>query len=107
VSAAAAIGSPAINQDRGGVLMHAVVVRVTIEDFDTAVAALREQVAPRVKQAPGFVAGYWTRKEQEGISMIVFESEEAAQRTAEMLPVMPTRGITFDSVKVLEVVEHA
>ena len=39
--------------------MHAVVVRVTINDFEPAVAALREQVIPRVTQVPGFVAGYW------------------------------------------------
>ena len=88
--------------------MHAVVVRVTIEDFDAAVAALREQVVPRVKQVPGFVTGYWTRKEEDGLSMIVFESEEGAQRAAEMLPtVTPPQGVTVESVEVREVVAHA
>ena len=44
--------------------MHAVVVHVTIKgDIETSVSQLREQVVPGASQAPGFVAGYWTRKE--------------------------------------------
>jgi hypothetical protein len=58
--------------------MHAVVVRVTINDPEPAESALREQVVPGVSQAPGFVAGYWTRKDNGGLSMLIFESEEAA-----------------------------
>ena len=37
--------------------MHAVVVRVNIDDSEAATARLREEVVPRVSQAPGFVAG--------------------------------------------------
>jgi hypothetical protein len=44
--------------------MHAVVVRVNMDDSEAATARLREDVVPRVSQAPGFVAGYWTRKGQ-------------------------------------------
>ena len=58
--------------------MHAVVVRVTINDREAAESTLREQVVPQVSQAPGFVAGYWTRKDNAGLSMVIFESEEAA-----------------------------
>ena len=43
--------------------MHAVVVRVSIADFDGSVEELRTRVVPGVSQAPGFVAGYWTRKD--------------------------------------------
>ena len=43
--------------------MHAVVVRVTVNDREAATQGLREDVVPAVSQAPGFVAGYWTRKE--------------------------------------------
>jgi hypothetical protein len=39
---------------------------------------LRDEVVPRVSQAQGFVAGYWTRKGNTGLSMLVFESEETA-----------------------------
>ncbi len=45
--------------------MHAVVVKVTIQDFETARKNLREQVVPTVSQAPCFVPGYWTRSETE------------------------------------------
>jgi hypothetical protein len=38
--------------------MHAVIVKVTIGDFEAAQKGLREQVVPRASQAPGFVAGY-------------------------------------------------
>ena len=90
--------------------MHAVVVQVTIKD-DTGAAEshLREQVVPGVSQAPGFVAGYWTRSEagDNGLSMIVFESEDAAQTAREQLQTVEPHGITIDSVEVREVVANA
>lgn len=43
--------------------MHAVVVTVTINDFETARPILENEVVPRVSSAPGFGAGYWTRSE--------------------------------------------
>jgi heme-degrading monooxygenase HmoA len=58
--------------------MHAVVVEVTLSGQANP-AALREQVVPRVSQLPGFVAGYWTRKDNSGLSMVVFDSEEDAR----------------------------
>src|SRR3954470_9952198 len=57
--------------------MHAVVVRVTINAPEAALTALREQTVPAVSQAPGFVTGHWTRKGTTGLSMVIFESEEA------------------------------
>ncbi len=63
--------------------MHAVVVRVNIGDSEAAAARPREDVVLRVLQAPGFVAGYWTRKDNTGLSMLVFESEEAATNAEE------------------------
>ena len=87
--------------------MHAVVVRVTINDRDAADAALREQVVPGVSQAPGFVAGYWTRKDSTGLSMLVFESEEAASGLSERIASMVADTVTLDSVEVREVVASA
>jgi hypothetical protein len=43
--------------------MHAVVVNLTITDPEAAERALHEQLVPRVSQAPGFVTGYWTRRD--------------------------------------------
>lgn len=91
--------------------MYAVVVRVSIGDRERAEQGLREQVIPRVRQAPGFVAGYWTRSESgnDGLSMIILESEDAARQAAER--VQSDGGlaetVTLESVEVREVVEHA
>ena len=90
--------------------MHAVVVNVTVNDFDRARKMLEEEVVPRVKQAPGFVAGYWTRTEENrGLSMIVVESEEGARAVAEMIlrgPPDPD-AVTVEGVDVREVVASA
>ena len=92
--------------------MHAVVVRVNIGDPETAEAGLRTQVVPRVSQAPGFVAGYWTRSDDgsNGLSMLVFESEEGARRAAEMIQgpeAMRPETVTLESVEVREVLANA
>jgi hypothetical protein len=88
--------------------MHAVVVKVTISDVEAANRQLSEQVVPRVSQAPGFVSGYWTRKDNTGLSMILFESEDAATRASEMVPTMvPRESVTLDDIEVREVVAEA
>ena len=65
--------------------MHAVVVRVSIQDFEAAKKGLKENVIPAVTQAPGFVAGYWTRSEDgsNGIGMVLFDSQESVMRPAD------------------------
>jgi hypothetical protein len=87
--------------------MHAVVVRVTVKDREPAEKALREQVVPRVSQAPGFVAGYWARKEDSGLSMIIFESEEAARAASEQISSPDPEAVTVDDVELREVVASA
>jgi hypothetical protein len=87
--------------------MHAVVVRVTIRDVEGATAALREEVVPQVKQAPGFVAGYWTREDNKGLSMIVFDSEEAARTAGERIPSGMPESVELEGVEVREVVASA
>ena len=87
--------------------MHAVVVKVTISDHEVAQSHLREQVVPGVSQAPGFVAGYWTRKDDSGTGMVIFESEDAANAMSERVPSMAPDEVTVDEVDVREVVAHA
>jgi hypothetical protein len=90
--------------------VHAVVVNVSINDFDPAQQMLKEQIVPRVSQAPGFVAGYWTRSEDNrGHSMSVFESEDAADGAAQMIQSQAPENdaVTLESVEVREVVAHA
>jgi heme-degrading monooxygenase HmoA len=88
--------------------MHALLVRVTIQDYDRGREFLTTQVVPRVSQAPGFVAGYWTRTEDDhGRSMVVFESEEAARAVKEMIEANVGEGVTLEGVEVAEVVASA
>jgi hypothetical protein len=87
--------------------MHAVAVTVTISDIEAAESHLREHVVPGVSQAPGFVAGYWTRKDDSGLAMVVFESEDAANAMSERIPSMVPDVVTLGNVEVREVVAHA
>jgi hypothetical protein len=89
--------------------MHAVVVRVRIDDFETARKHLRDEVVPSVSKAPGFTGGYWTRSEDggNGMAMVLFESEEAARGAVDPIRSNATEGVTLESVEVREVVEHA
>jgi hypothetical protein len=89
--------------------MHAVIVSVTINDGEEATKDLRNEIVPRVKQAPGFVAGYWVRIEEgdQGRGTIVFESEDNARAAADQIQQAPGQAVTLDSVDVGEVVESA
>lgn len=90
--------------------MHAVVVNVSINDVDRGLAMLREQTVPRASQAPGFVAGYWLRSEDNrGLSILLVESEEAAKALAQQIESggPPTDAVTLESVEVREVVAQA
>ena len=87
--------------------MHAVIVKVTLQDPHAAEAELRDKVIPQVSHAPGFVAGYWTRKDNSGLSMIVFESEDAATGASKMIPETVPETVTLEDVEVREVVGHA
>jgi hypothetical protein len=87
--------------------VHAVITTVTISDHDVAERHLREQVVPGVKQAPGFVAGYWARKDDSGIGMVMFESEDAANAMSERVPSMVPDEVTIQNIEVREVVADA
>ncbi len=91
--------------------MHAVVVKVSVQDGPTATKHLRETIVPGVSQAPGFVAGYWVRLEGggEGTSVVVFESEDAARAAAERIRenTNTSPGVTLDDITVGEVVANA
>jgi hypothetical protein len=89
--------------------MHAVAVRVSLSNADTAQRELEEKVVPRVSGAPGFVAAYWTRSDDRsnGQSMLVFESEDAARAVADRIHAEVPEGVTVDSVEVREVVASA
>ncbi len=87
--------------------MHAVVGTVTIHDFERGLPVLRDQIVPRVAHAPGLVNAYWLRsRDDRGMSVMVFETEEAAQSLAQRIETEGplTDAITLDDVEVREVV---
>lgn len=87
--------------------MHAVVVTVTVTDTANAEEELRSRVVPSVSQSPGFVAGYWTRAGNGGLSMTVWETEDAARQMAERVPQNMPAYVTLQNVDVREVVASA
>jgi hypothetical protein len=89
--------------------MHAVVVRVKIDDIGPAEEYLKSEIVPRVSQAPGLVAAYWSRSDDgsNGLSMIVFESEEAARGVADQVVPPEEAPVTVEGVEVREVVASA
>jgi len=89
--------------------VHAVVVTVTIHDFERGRQMLQDRIVPAVSGAPGFIAGYWTRSEDNrGMSLIAVESEDAARNLAQMIQsAPPDEGVTLDTVEVREVVANA
>jgi hypothetical protein len=98
--------NPSIRREKGRP-MHAVVIRVTINDLPAAQAELNELV-PRVSAAPGFVAGYWISLSQDkGTSIAVFDTEAAAQALVDQAAAAPAAAVTMDSVELGEVIAHA
>ena len=90
--------------------MHAVAVRVTINDAEQAKELLTSQVAPQVAAAPGFKAAYWTWPTDgptNGLSLAIFDSEDNARAVAERVPAMASGAVTLESVEVREVVASA
>jgi hypothetical protein len=93
--------------------MHALVVRVTIHNADRTREVLNNQVVPQVSGAPGFKAGYWTWSgggELNGLSMIVFDSEENARTAGDRISAIAASSpddVTLDGVEVREVVASA
>jgi hypothetical protein len=95
--------------------MHAVVVRVSISDVETAQKGLEEVVVPRVSQAPVSLpaTGLGLTTEATGnrcscsSPMLVFESEDAARTVAERLGADVPERATLESAEVREVVASA
>jgi hypothetical protein len=89
--------------------MHAIVVRVSINDVEAATSFLRERIVPGISQAPGFVTGHWVQWDEgsKGAAMMVFESEDAANQAKGMIQPPPGGAVTIESVDVGEVVATA
>ena len=94
--------------------MHAVVIRVTINDEDRTREVLNGQVVPQTSGAPGFKTGYWTWAtsggQLNGLSMIIFDTEENARAAGDRVRAIAAGApddVTLDDVEVREVVASA
>jgi hypothetical protein len=89
--------------------MHAVVVRVSINDTEAATRFLHERIVPGISQAPGFVTGHWVQWDDnsQGAAMMVFESEDAANQAKEMIQPPPDNSASIERLEVGEVVANA
>jgi hypothetical protein len=90
--------------------MFAVVVTVELPEGGTIEQGrqmLNEQVIPMVKQRPGFRTAYWLAPPagRDGLSFIVFDSEENARSFADTLQVPPP--VKLVSTEVREVAASA
>ena len=80
--------------------MHALVVNLTINEPEADLRA--------VSLTPGFGTGLWTWSGEAGLSLIVFDSEDAANAAAEQLrSTLSDPVATVESIDVREVVAHA
>jgi Antibiotic biosynthesis monooxygenase. len=85
--------------------MYGVIGQVEIDPArqDEAEQLLHDQIIPMVKSSPGFVTGYWLRSDDgtSGMSLILFETEEAAQNLAANRPTrrreLPSRACGWRS----------
>ncbi|QCB56730.1 hypothetical protein E5675_21325 [Sphingopyxis sp. PAMC25046] len=89
--------------------MYAAVMRLSFEAelAPRAAAAFSDELLPRVKQADGFLGGYWLDPSAgEGLGLILFEEEEQA-RQASSPELWKAPGVTVQSVNVSRVAATA
>lgn len=92
--------------------MYANIIEVNVdESVDPERKGLHEGVIPRVRQLPGIVAGFWLEPvEGKGLSITVYETEEAAQGAIESMRLTagssPASGVTVERVQTRAVIGH-
>jgi hypothetical protein len=88
--------------------VHAVLVTVNLKpgNEEEQLQYLNSNTVPLVKQSAGIVSGYWLEPvDGKGVTVLLFESEDAAQMTAKMVPNTPWPDFaSFGGVEVREVV---
>ena len=93
--------------------MYANFVEVTVDlSADPELKGLHEGIIPRVRQLPGFVAGYWLEPiVGKGMSVVVYRDEASARGAIDTMSLKvgesPTPGITIERLETREVIGHA
>ena len=81
--------------------MHAALVTLTVDPEQAPVAAdaLTRDILPKIRSAPGLVAGYWLEPvDGRGFSFVVFETEEQARQSAPPASNWAAPGVSIDDV---------
>ena len=87
--------------------MHAVVFNVDMkQDWDGDRDAELDTVVGMTQGSPGFVKGSWLSDGQRGISVQLYESEEAARAVADGAAMSPDASVSLRSVEVYEVMRE-
>ena len=82
--------------------MHAVLVSLTVDrdQAPKAAEALTSDILPKVRSAPGFIAGYWLEPaDGQGFSIVLFETEEQAREAAPPVSSWAAPGIVITGVE--------
>ncbi len=93
--------------------MYANFIEATIDSsVDPERKGLHEDIIPRVREFPGFVAGYWLEPiDGKGMSVVIYEDEVSATGAMDRMSLRvggsPAPGITIERFETREVVGHA
>jgi hypothetical protein len=82
--------------------MYAALVKLTVDpqQAPAAAEALVSDILPRVRSAPGFVAGYWLEPaEGRGFSIVLFDGEKQAREAAPPVNSWGAPGIVITDVE--------
>jgi hypothetical protein len=78
--------------------MHAALIHLTIDPAlaPAAAVAFTSEILPRVRAAPGFVAGYWVDPvDRQGFGFLLFETEEQALTATPPATTWSAPGVTI------------
>jgi hypothetical protein len=93
--------------------VHANVISVNVDtSVDPERKGLHEVVIPRIRQLPGFVAGYWLEPaDGKGLSITVFDNEDAARGALKAMGIepgaSPAPGVTIETIDSRMVIGNA
>ena len=73
---------------------------------------VHESIIPRVREFPGFVAGYWLEPiDGKGMSVVIYEDEASAKNALDKMSVRvgesPAPGVTIERFETRAVIGHA
>jgi|InoplaM3SAM_1038581.scaffolds.fasta_scaffold19886_1 hypothetical protein len=78
--------------------MYAAIVTLSIDPAQApaAAAAFTNDILPKIRSAPGLVAGYWLDPaDGRGLGFLVFDTEANARRSTPPIVSWPAPGVTI------------